>query len=53
MNKNKNRPPLFSVRIQVRVTEGHYQKLAAIAKREGNDIASVLRRIIGEYQTKG
>jgi len=50
---NKNKPPKFTVRIQVRVTEGHYQKLAAIANREGNDIASVLRRIIGEHNDQG
>ena len=41
------------MRIQVRVTEGHYKKLSDIASREGNDIASVLRRIIGEYNDQG
>jgi hypothetical protein len=50
---NKNKPPRFTVRLQVRVTEAHVQKLSGIATREGNDIASVLRRIIGEYQDKG
>jgi hypothetical protein len=45
--------PKFTERIQARITEKHLKKLMTIAEREGNDIASVLRRIIGEYEETG
>ena len=45
--------PKFTQRIQARITQKHYDKLMTIAGAEGNDIASVLRRIIGEYEEPG
>ena len=36
-------------RLEVRITDQHHQVLARLAQSEGNDIASVLRRMISMH----
>ena len=44
-----NRTPKFTERIAIRLKPAHLAKLERIAEREGNDVPSVVRRIISEY----
>ena len=44
--------PKFTEKLSVRVLPSHLAKLERMAEQEGNDVPSVVRRIIAEHEER-